>query len=78
METTESFTAFCVCPSCTFVDCHRMREPRTLSQSTAMRTRRLADGEVVAFNDYSHVYADETETFKVVRICICGHEWGQA
>lgn len=77
MQTVERFTAWCACPDCSLVDCHRMREPRTRSQSTVMRTRRLPGGEVVVFNDFSHVYADETETFEVIRMCRCGHEWGQ-
>lgn len=82
MSTCERFTAYCPCPRCGLVACHRLREPKPAPAGPVEPPH-----EVVAVYPWGivrpvrtrHVRAgavDESR-FEVIRICECGHEWGQ-
>ncbi|WP_306365455.1 hypothetical protein [Nocardia sp. CC227C] len=86
MTTTERFTAASACPACKTVAVHALRTPRDdyadrlAAWENDVEVQEDAvwawGGEVVRRIVTPPAPVDETQ-FEVIRICQCGHEWGQ-
>ncbi|WP_280371124.1 hypothetical protein [Nocardia wallacei] len=81
----EPFTAVTTCPQCHLLDVHKMRSPKpapTAAEMQAWRDRvtttevKLFGGRTVRTH-YSEQPPRDESAYEVVRICRCGHEWGQ-
>ncbi|MBF6584420.1 hypothetical protein IU414_06555 [Nocardia farcinica] len=77
----ERFTAWCMCPRCSRVDCHALRLPNpnaTLTVDSGQQTITIKDfgGHVVREIKTGTEAADEAQ-YEVIRACRCGYQWGQ-
>ncbi len=87
MSGIEPFTAVAKCPSCGHIDYHRMRDPHPAPSPSELERwerehvtneiQRWGTGQPVAVIHNPPRPIDES-VFEIIRVCRCGHEWGQA
>lgn len=82
--TVQTFTAVAECPRCRLLEVHRMRNPKP-APSDAELAAWEQDRDTVTIQSFGGSVLtidnpprprDESQ-FEVIRVCQCGHEWGQ-
>lgn len=86
LETPKRFEAYTNCPKCGRLDYHLLRAPKPPPSDAEMRAWRdcRTTAEIHQFGrgvirtvDTSPPPPIDESTFEVIRICKCGHEFGQ-